>query len=118
MPRKRPTDGRLSAWTFQADVAHAITEATKSATIAYEVMGTNPKTGRKLLDGEAVRRDIAKDAANHFLDFVIALRDGGGYDPNRFHVRDLNKAIKAYAVDTLSWEDLVQEVASAVEAAA
>lgn len=100
-------DGRTSAWVFRATVALAIVECTRSATAAYELLKTNPKTGQLLLTGKRVRRDIARNAANEFLDFLFAVRDGAAIDPSRFHTRIVQKTVSQFATDDVSWQDLV-----------
>src|SRR5437870_3090545 len=105
----RSNDGRMSAWVFREDVAHAIVECTKNATSAHSLLNANSKTGRRLLQREPVRQNVIRSAANAFLDFLFEVRDGGTID-GRFHSRIVKRAAEKYATDELGWSDLVEIV--------
>jgi len=79
------------------------------------MLGTNPKTGSKLLAREPVRMDKIKAAAYKFTAFLDKYNKTGKLDEYLYYEKDVKSAVELY-VDA-NWETLTQE-ASAEETVA
>jgi hypothetical protein len=103
-------DGRKSAWGFRASLIDDVKECAKNATSIYSALGTNAKTGRRLMQREPVRHDVARGAANAFLDFLFEIQNGAPIDMSKFNVRIVKQIASKYTSGELGWKDLIEQV--------
>ncbi|MES2445101.1 MAG: hypothetical protein V4574_19935 [Pseudomonadota bacterium] len=111
-PEPVKIDGRTSAWRFRKQVARDIVECAKSRSRAYELLKTNSKTGGRLVECKFVRQNVARNAANVFLDFLFDVTDGKEVDMSGLNPRIVKQIAARYAVEGASWTDFAEDIES------
>lgn len=107
-------DNRSGTHVFAPGVAEAIRACTKSNSTAHVLLGSNAKTGSKLLGRIPVRLDIIKESSYKFLNFLKEYHDKGQIDPHLFFEADVAEASDRYG--DKAWTDLVVEVEAPAQA--
>ncbi len=64
------------------------------------------------MQGLSVRRDVARNAANVFLDFLFEVAEGNPVDMSGLNPRIVKLVAARYAVEGATWLDLVDRNSS------